>query len=147
MIGICIKQNNEYKYSKPLIMNMEDKDNFYGQLIRDIDYSLIVNLGDNLELYIIRYNNKREYYEANLMNKNPENFIILGKYILNIENIYYEKINSKSMIRGYISKKLDINQGVKIKFTLISEDNKDYYMSNPEISGNKNYLYESIPDT
>ena len=60
--------------------------------------------------------------------------------MLNIENIDYEKINSKSMVRGYISNKLDLNQELEIKFTLISEDNKDYYMSNPEISGNKNYL-------
>ena len=28
MIGICIKQNNEYKYSKPLLMNFSNKDFF-----------------------------------------------------------------------------------------------------------------------
>ena len=145
MIGICIKQDNEYKYSKPLIMNMDNKDIFYGQLIRDIDYSLIVNIGDNLELYIIKYENKREYYEANIKNQNPEKFIILGEYILNIDNIEYEKINSKSMTRGYLSKYLDINNGVKIIFTLIlSEDNNDYYMSNPEITGKKEYLEYNI---
>jgi len=142
MIGICIKQDNKYKYSKSLIMNMEDKEFFYGQLLRDIDYSLIVNIGDNLELNIIKYENKGAYYQANIQNINPENFNILGKYILNIENIEFENSDSNSMTRGYLSKDLDINKEVNITFTImLSEDKKNYYISNPIISGKKEYLY------
>lgn len=138
MIGICIKQDNKYKYSKSLIMNMEDKDNFYGQLLRDIDYSLIVNIGDNLELYIIKYENKGEYYQANIQNMNPEEFNILGKYILNIENIEFEN----GMRKGYLSKVLEINKEINIKFTIILlEDKNNYYISNPNIYGKKEYLY------
>ena len=48
----------------------------------------------------------------------PEKFIILEKYILNIDNIEYEEINNKSIKRGYLSKNLDINNGVKIIFTI-----------------------------
>jgi hypothetical protein len=136
MIGLCLKQGNKYKYSRPLLMDFTDTKYFNGQFLRDIDYSLMVRLDDELELFIINYTSKFDYYQGNIKNKNPNEFNILNKYILRIENIDNEQ--------GYLYIKLNENNELTIKFSMILCEKNEYYMSNPYLSGLKEFLKDHI---
>ena len=88
-LGICILKNDIHYYSKPLILNINKENNsFTAQLIRDIDYSLILLKDENIILEIIVYPNSKSYLEANIKNVESNNFKKLGNYNIIIQNIY-----------------------------------------------------------
>lgn len=139
ILGIAIKSNNVYSYSKPFILNTELKDKFIAQLIRDIDFSILLKKNELITLDIIIYPNKNSYYDGNLRNDNINLFKKLGSYNLLFENI--EDNNFYGFKKGYFKKVLDESNNISITFsTIYREDEKDYIVSNPLIYGNKSYL-------
>jgi len=139
-LGLCIKKDGINHYCKPFFLNDNDENIFIAQIIRDVDFSLIINLNDIFELTIIIYPMKDSYYNANKNNLNPNTFKVLGKY-----NIIFDKIDDMIILdnfkKGVLRKKLDDNYDVDIEFSIILMENKvDYILSTPIIKGNKNYL-------
>ncbi len=139
LLGISIKKNNIYSYSKPFILNTELKDKFIAQLIRDVDFSILIKEHEMITLDIIIYPNKKSYYEANLKDGSTNLFKKLGSYNLLFENI--EDTNFYGFKKGYFKKLLNEENNLSITFsTVYREDEKDYIISNPLIYGNKSYL-------
>jgi hypothetical protein len=138
-LGLCIKNNNNYHYCRPFFINKDDNI-FIGQIIRDVDFSIIVKLNEIIDLSIIVYPNKKSYHIANKNKLNPEKFKILGKYILFIDTIS-DIVILNNFNKGVIKKRLDNNHNVDIEFSMILMENKEYYiLSTPYIKGNKSYL-------
>ena len=136
-LGICIKVNNTYSFSKSFLMNTIDN-KFYAQILRDVDYSLILDDKEEFTLYLLIYPQKTSYYDAN---KNPDlinSFKILGEYIMKVDNLL------KNIHKYSLTKKLDelyeleINFGI-IKYTNHNNDER-YILNTPNISGNVEYL-------
>jgi hypothetical protein len=139
ILGIAIKGNNVYSYSKPFILNTELKDKFIAQLIRDVDFSILLKKNELITLDIISYPSKNSYYEGNLRNDNNNLFKKLGSYNLLFENI--EDNNFYGFRKGYFKKVLDESNNISITFsTIYREYENDYIVSNPLIYGNKSYL-------
>jgi hypothetical protein len=65
LIGIAIYKNNKYYYSKPLYIDSKDENEFYGFLLKDIDYSIILGYNEETILNVVKYNNKMSYYLCN----------------------------------------------------------------------------------
>ena len=139
ILGISIKNNGIYSYSKPFILNNELKDKFIAQLIRDVDFSILLKNGEMIILDIIIYPNKSSYYEANSKNTSNNLFKKLGSYNLLFESI--EDTNFYGFKKGYFKKLLDEEYDLNISFTTIYRSNEDnYIVTTPVIYGNKNYL-------
>ena len=139
-LGLCIKKDDINHYSKPFFLNDTDKNIFIAQIIRDVDFSLFINLNDIFELTIIIYPMKDSYYNANKNNLDPTSFKVLGKY-----NIIFDKIDDIIILdnfkKGILKKRLDDNYDIDIEFSIIlMKNNEDYILSTPIIKGNKNYL-------
>lgn len=139
-LGLCIKKNDINHYSKPFFLNDTDENIFIAQIIRDVDFSLFINLNDMFELTVIIYPMKDSYYNANKNNLDPTTFKVLGKY-----NIIFDKIDNLIILdnfkKGVLKKRLDDNYDVDIEFSIIlMKNNEDYILSTPFIKGNKNYL-------
>jgi len=139
ILGIAIKNNGMYSYSKPFILNNELKDKFIAQLIRDVDFSILLKNGEMIILDIIIYPNKSSYYEANSKNTSNNLFKKLGSYNLLFESI--EDNNFYGFKKGYFKKLLHEEYDLNISFTTIYRSNEDnYIVTTPVIYGNKNYL-------
>jgi hypothetical protein len=139
-LGLCIKKDDINHYCKPFFLNDTDENIFIAQIIRDVDFSLIINLNDIFELTVIIYPMKDSYYNANKNNLDPNTFKVLGKY-----NIIFDKIDNIIILdnfkKGVLKKRLDDNYDVDIEFSIILMENKvDYILSTPFVKGNKNYL-------
>jgi len=140
-LGLCIKKDEINNYCKPFFFNDIDENIFIGQIIRDVDFSLIINLNDMFELTIIIYPMKDSYYSANKNNLDPNTFKVLGTY-----NIIFDKISDIIILgnfkKGVLKKRLDDNYDIDIEFSVILMKNKeDYILSTPYIKGNKKYLH------
>jgi hypothetical protein len=146
-LGICVKYNNINNYSKPFYFKEIDKKSFIAQIIRNIDFSLIINLNDTFELYIINYPKKDSYYIANKKNMQPNNFNILGKYIIN-----FDKINDICILsdfkKGNFKYNLEINYELIIDFSVLITNNMNYIISNPCLQGNMDFfkIHDYIKD-
>ena len=139
ILGIAIKNNGMYSYSKPFLLNNELKDEFIAQLIRDVDFSILLKNGEMIILDIVIYPNKNSYYEANSKNTSNNLFKKLGSYNLLFESI--EDTNFHGFKKGYFKKLLDQDNNLTISFTTIYRKNEDnYIVTTPVIYGNKNYL-------
>ena len=139
-LGICILKNDIHYYSKPFILNIDKENNsFTAQLIRDIDYSLILLKDENIVLEIIVYPNSKSYVEANIKNLQSNIFKKLGTYNIIIKNIKeYKFANFK---KGKFEKILDIYNNLNIEFNTIKREEKDEYIfSIPYISGKIDFL-------
>lgn len=136
--GLCVKScnNNKYYFSKPLIMNLFNG-NFSGTLIRDIDYSFLLNLNDSIIIYIIEYPTAKYYYQCNNNNILDNKVKIIKEFEVifsNIEELEFDNMYKK----GTFSKKLDDENELNIVFTTFyRKDENDYIVSNPYISGLK----------
>ena len=62
-IGISIKKNNKFYFSKPLIIdNTYINENYFcGYLLNDIDFSIVLNYNEEIILNIVKYSNKNSY--------------------------------------------------------------------------------------
>ena len=138
-LGIAIKNNGMYSYSKPFILNNELKDKFIAQIIRDVDFSILLKNGEMIILDIVIYPNKYSYYEANSKNTSNNLFKKLGSYNLLFEN--NEDINFQDFKKGYFKKLLDQENNLNISFsTIYMKDEDKYIVTTPLIYGNKSYL-------
>jgi len=143
-LGICIYQNNTYHYTKPFLYNSENKDYFVAQLIRDVDFSLIVELDEFLKIHLIKYKKKDSYLQFNENNICPFNvldkIVILGSYDIYINS--FEKYDSSlEYIKSRLFRKLDDIIDLNIEFTVIQRIlEKDYILCTPKITGKKYFL-------
>jgi hypothetical protein len=139
ILGICIKNEETYNYSKALFLDSTNDKYFIAQSIRDIDFSIIVKSMDNLKIYIIEYPKNDFYKKCNIDNINPErsNIKILGNYSFRFEpdqnNV--DEINNKKNIVIPLDKEYELN--IDMSYILY---NSDYILTTPYISGNKSYL-------
>ena len=96
ILGLCIKKDETYNYSKPLLLH-EDKKYFDAQSIRDVDFSLIAKSNDNLEIFLIEYPSNNYYRNCNINNIDPRrlNIKIFGCYLFTFiaEKNKYQKNN------------------------------------------------------
>jgi hypothetical protein len=144
LLGLCIKIDNINHYIKPFVLDNSYKDIFIGQVLRDIDFSLIIQMNDTFEINLIIYPNKYSYYTANRENTEPSFFKILGKYTIVFNKIEH-LIEINEYKKGYIIKKLDEVYDLHIEFLVILMENKeDYIISNPYIKGNKKFLEDNF---
>lgn len=144
-LGICILKNDIHYYSKPLILNINKENNsFTAQLIRDIDYSLILLKDENIILEIIVYPNSKSYLEANIKNVESNNFKKLGNYNIIIQNIYmkeYKELKFDHFKKGKFKKTLDTYNELTVEFNTIKREEKDEYIfCIPFISGKIDFL-------
>jgi hypothetical protein len=112
-------------------------ENFTLTLIRDIDYSFLLNLNDSIIIYIIEYPTAKYYYQCNNNNILDDKIKIIKNFEVIFNNI--EELEYNTMFKkGIFSKKLDDNNQLKINFTIFYRDEQnDYIVSNPYISGLK----------
>ena len=141
LLGICIQKNNINYYCKPFILNTEDEIYFIGQIIRDVDYSLIINLNETFDLFLIIYPDKFSFYTANTNNSEPSDFKILGKYTITFDKIE-ELFSLSDFKKGTFNKKLDNTYDLEITFSTIlrNNNNSEYFLLTPSIYGKKSYL-------
>jgi hypothetical protein len=146
-LGICIYQNDTYHYTKPFLYSSsdsEDKDYFTAQLIRDVDFSLIVELGEFLKIHLIKYKKKDSYLQFNENNVSPvyvaDKIGIICSYDLYVTDL--EKYDySPEYIKLRLFRKLDDIVDLSIEFTVIERiSEKDYILCTPKIRGKKYLL-------
>ena len=146
LIGLSIKKNETYHYCKPFIFNtFLDKDEeriFIGQILRDVDFSLIVKKNEIIELDILLYKTKNDYYEGNLNHqKSNESFKKLGSYELVIDD-FKEMYKNEEFKKFNYTKILNKNLEVEINFSLLELHNKtnEFILSTPMIKGKECYF-------
>jgi hypothetical protein len=139
-IGIKIIKKNKIYYSRSMELHIDlNNHTFIAQCIRDIDYSLLINLDDKIILDIIVYPNKDSYYSANNLQLNKDGLQILGRYKLSMLDNGRNEDFSDLSIRKYLKNVLDNRYNLTIEFSLIKYEN-DYILSTPFVEGNENYL-------
>ena len=149
-IGISIKKNNKFYFSKPLIIdNLNSNENyFYAFLSNDIDYSIILNYNEEIILNIVKYNNKDSYYFCNIYSSNIDEAITLRTY-----NIYLEHCNNKQKNkndkRELFEILLDEENNLEFNFSVINicklvrkYNSNDYILSLPVLKGKKSFINE-----
>jgi hypothetical protein len=140
-LGLCIEKDGIHHYCKPFILNHDNENNFIGQIIRDVDFSLFIKLNDIYELSIIVYPEKNSYYYANKNNINVNTFKVLTKCIFAIDNI--EDIQITDLLKkGILRKKINETYDVNIEFYIMLTNNVDLILSTPFIKGHRDYLSE-----
>ena len=143
LLGIVIKKNGKSYYSKPFIINYDEESNIIAQLIRDSDYSLLIDKNENFILDIISYPDKLSYITANI-EQNIE-FKKFGSYQLKFDKITDQK-NFFDMEKGSYFKNLDSTYNLEIKFTVLLRPkqnkkytNNEYILTTPILKFNKEY--------
>jgi len=137
LIGLVIIRNNTYKYSKPFILNTEDETSFVAQIIRDVDFDIIVDKNEIINIQIVKYPKKMSYYEANVAGVN-HNFNIFGTY-----NIICDKLNNDYIFQkrahGEFHTILDNDFNLKLLFSFTIYEKK-YLLVTPMLTGDISYL-------
>lgn len=146
LIGLSIKKDETYYYCKPFILNsFLDKDGekiIIGQILRDVDFSLIVIKNEIIELDILLYKTKNDYYEGNLKyQQSNESFKKLGSYKLVIDD-FKEMYDNEEFKKFNYTKILNKNLEVEINFSLLELHNKtnEFILSTPMIKGKECYF-------
>ena len=144
-IGIAIynNKNNKFYFSKPLYVDKINENEFYGLLLKDIDYSMILNINEEIILNIVKYNNKDSYYYCNIEGLNNNDTVTLGSYHL-VFNDFSPKYDIYEYKREVFKRLLDEKYGIEIEFSVIStnrlirkDKSNDYILSLPILKGNK----------
>lgn len=122
-LGLSIKNKYNNINSKPFIISY-DNNIFYAEIIKESDFSIIVDKNEVIEFDIIKYNQKNEIIK------------ILGKYSIkiNLSNSLY-----KVDIKEFINDKYKL----EIKFSAIQlekNNNKKFVLTQPYIKGYKSFL-------
>lgn len=141
IFGLCIKKDETFNYSKPLVIDVSDDKYFILQSIRDIDFSIIVQSMDNLKIYFVKYPTKDSYIKYNVKNITPENsdITILGNYVIKFVPNKINLSNSNKKIN--IVYELDKTFELSIYLTYIfRESDNDYILTTPFLNGNKSFL-------
>jgi len=137
LIGLVVIRDNTYKYSKPFILNTEDEKSFIAQIIRDVDFDIIVDKNEIIHIQIVKYPKKMSYYEANIEGVN-HNFKILGTY-----DILCDKLNNdyifQNRAHGNFQTILDNDFNLELFFSFTIYEKK-YLLVTPMLTGDINYL-------
>jgi hypothetical protein len=151
-IGICIQketiknmdQMNDlnktikeytYNYSKPLIYDDINKNYFLAYLLRDVDFSILVNPNEKLKIYVIQYKDKNIFLKLNENNSTPNHSLdmidIIGNYNISIKNMEITD-DTTEYIKSKLFFELDSTFDLSVEFTVFYRKNEeDYIMSNP----------------
>lgn len=143
-LGLCIYQNDTYHYTKPFLYNSENKDYFTAQLVRDVDFSIIVELDEFLKVHIIKYKKKDSYLQFNEDNVSPV-YVADKIGILNSYDVYVNALEkydcSPEYIKSRLVRKLDNILDLSIEFTVIHRiTENDYILCTPKITGKRYFL-------
>ena len=144
LVGIKIQINDSSinYYSKPFILSFYD-DTFNAQLIRDVDFSILIKKYDNVSLEIIEYSNKTDFYRLNTQNIEDHKCRILNKSNFIFEN-FDEKYESPDFQKSLFIKELSDIDNLTVAFTTILTNNDDkYILTTPIITGLKNLFFNS----
>lgn len=151
----CVKHTNSknidktiteyiYNYTKPLMYDSIDMNYFSAYLIRDVDFSILIDPGEKLKIYIIQYKTKDIFFKLNENNSNPDYSLdqldIICCYNISTNNIE-ELDNTDEYIKSKLYMELDSTFDLSIEFTIFYRKiENDYIMSNPTINGKKKLL-------
>jgi hypothetical protein len=112
---------------------------FVAQIIRDIDFSFIIEQCDDFILTILLYHDKNDYYRLNTNIKPSNEPEILGIYPIFFKN------NNENFIASYFNTVLDIEYNLKIIFnTRYRKIENDYILSTPTLYGDKKFIEKFI---
>jgi hypothetical protein len=131
-------------YSPSLIIHkfndLDHKQCFLAQLIRDVDFSFYYEKGEKIELEILVYPEKNTYRLLNSGRSiNMDDIKILGKYELNGSNIEFNFINTKINKSGKLKKNI-IEDSLEIEFTTFNTEDNLFIISTPSIKGYMSFL-------
>jgi hypothetical protein len=141
LIGIKVKINEGIinYYSKPFLLDY-DKDLFIAQLIRDVDFSILLKKNDSIELQILVYPNRTIYQNLNIKNSEHHNLAVLGTYNFIFHN-FNENYDLYEFKKTSFNKTLNNELKLEIFFSVIYIDSNDeYIVSTPTLRGSKKYL-------
>ena len=135
LLAIKVERGDYTHYSKPFFLNNELKEIFVAQIIRDIDFSFIVEQEDNFILTILSYHDKNDYYRLNTNVKPSKEPEIIGIYPIFFKN------NNENNIETHFNSVLDPEYNLKITFNVrYRKIENDYILSTPTLNGNKKFL-------
>jgi hypothetical protein len=161
LLAIKVERNDNIHYSKPFFLNNESDEVFrklhqpaaspaaphpgqallgaaevfVAQIIRDVDFSFIVEQDDDFILTILSYNDKNDYYRLNTNVKPSKEPEIFGIYPIFFKN------NNENSIKTHFNSVLDKEYDLKITFNVMFRKiENDYILSTPTLSGNKIFL-------
>lgn len=137
LIGLVLIRDNTYKYSKSFILDTEDEKIFVAQIIRDVDFDIIVNKNEIINIQIVKYPKLKSYYEANIEGVN-HNFIILGTYDILCDKLNHDYI-FQNRAHGDFHTILDDDFNLELIFSFITYEKK-YLLATPMLTGNIGYL-------
>ena len=137
LIGLVVIIDNTYKYSKPFILNTEDEKSFIAQIIRDVDFDIIVDKNEIIHIQIVVYPKKMSYYKANIEGV-CHNFKILGTYDVLCDQLNNDYIFQKRA-HGNFQTILDNDFNLELFFSFTIYEKK-YLLATPMLTGNINYL-------
>jgi hypothetical protein len=137
LIGLVVIQDNTYKYSKPFILNTEDEKIFMAQIIRDVDFDIMVNKNEIIHIQIVKYPKSKSYYEANIEGTN-HNFKILGSYDILCDKLNHDYI-FQNRAHGDFHTILDNDFNLELFFSFTTYEKK-YLLVTPMLTGNIGYL-------
>ena len=138
-LGIAIlKDTNKFNFSKPLIINNHEK-TFEANLIRDVDYSVLMNINEKFVMHLVKYPKSNYYIKANNDNYLDNSIKIIRTFELCFHN-FKELPSLDGFKRGEYKIMLDKALNLNIVFNVIQRENGDYILTTPFISGNKEFL-------
>jgi len=135
LLAIKVERGDNIHYSKPFFLNNELEEFFVAQIIRDVDFSFIVEQGDDFILTILSYHDKNDYYRLNTNVKPSKEPEILGIYPIFFKN------NNENLIETYFNSVLDPDHNLKITFNVrYRKIENDYILSTPTLYGTKKFI-------
>jgi hypothetical protein len=138
LLGVAIKSKGIYYYSKYMVLNIED-DLFIAQLLRDVDFSIILKKNQPITLDIVIYPKNDSYIKANIDHQYVNIFKKIGSYELLFDDLV-ENYFLNGLKKCTYRKNLDERYNINITLNAILVENNNYIVSTPILNGNKNYL-------
>lgn len=136
-LGIIIEKvsSNELYFSRPLLIQY-DKDTFMANILRDIDFSLLMSNNEEFKIYVVMYPDEK-YYLKGSMNKVK----ILLCNNLKLDNIVDNTVIDDFRKGTYKTNLIVNNYSIELILTTIyRKEEKDYIVSNPYLYGKKSFL-------
>jgi len=139
LLAIKVERNSYTHYSKPFFLNNDQDKIFVAQIIRDVDFSFIIENSEQFILSILLYHEKNDYYKLNSninLTKEPK---IIGIYKLFFKN------NNDNYSQTHFNSVLDNEYNLKITFNMrYRKIENDYILSTPTLYGNKKFIERFI---
>ena len=135
LLAIKVERNDNTHYSKPFFLNIESDRVFVAQIIRDVDFSFIVEQESDFILTILSYYDKNDYYRLNTNIKPSKQPTIFGIYPIFFKN------NNENFIESHFNSVLDKEYDLKITFNVrYRKIENDYILSTPTLYGTNKFI-------